>query len=1225
MNDNKLNRNDVEDILALSPTQQGILFHFLNDKDSRVYLEQTSVRIEGPVNRTFLKQAFDILVQNNEMLRTVFRFQGIETPVQVVLKKSSSEVSFENSNENDVAKIREKEYERQFDITKSCFKVRVCIFSENSFELIITNHHIIYDGWGNAVLINEFLDIYENLINGKKYFPPPKAKYKDFIKFSKNINESDQRKFWSSYLQGVDTRTILPKDYLNNSKLDNKILSVYLGKQLFCAIDEFSKSNNVTVSSVLCLAWGMLLQKYNNSSDVVFGTVVSGRNSGIYGVENTVGLFINTLPFRVKNSYKDHIIDIVKKINNDLKSIQEFSFVSASQIKSYCNQDMFNTPFDSILIIENYPISENHLSDEKTLKIRSYTAFEKTNFNMAVFVSLSSDDIKIDFNYNSNLFGLESVRRFQTFYINILKQIISHAENTLDEVSLLPFDETKMLLEGFNKTKLYYSLEENIISLFEKQVLNSPHNIAVEMGKESLSYFELNEKVNKFANYIKSCGIKNGDNVVLLLGRSIEMLIAILGVLKLGAAYIPVDPDYPVSRIMYIIDDCNPSSVIVDNTTVTKFPFEKNVININDPQIEENSRDDPGGIILRNDLAYIIYTSGTTGNPKGVMISHGALTNFILGTKQKIFFQNYSSILSLTTISFDIFVLENLLPLTVGLKVIIASVEQQKDPNALAKLISASKVDMLQMVPSRLQLLLMNPENVCCLKNVKVIMVGGEAFPDALFGMLKSNTSAKIYNMYGPTEATVWVSISDLTDKKIINAGKPIASTEFYVLDENKKLQPIGAVGELYIFGDSLSSGYFNNEKLTNEKFVLNPYKNDGSKMYRTGDLAVWNSDGEISILGRTDFQVKIRGFRVELNEIENVLLKHHLIKQAAVTVNKDDEQTLCAYYVSSSKIAVSEIRNFLLKRLPTYMIPSVYIHLDNIPETPNGKIDRKMLKKLYEKSEHQALSADTHNNMLSDIEKNILKIWQEVLHRENIGVNENFFSTGGNSINLVQMHYKIDSVYPGVFSVMDLFDYNTIFKISQQIESKIGCGKKSFASIKLNCPLQTVGTPSYLNSVVNKDVIDKLLYFSKREGVALKDILIGLYAFVLYQFSEFDTVSFYKIQNKLFSKISIDFSDIESNKELFKVVADEVECFGQIKKVNYELEAKDSNRVCALYCEEYLSKDELLSIKSLFDIRIFVSKTEGELNIDFSTSEKISHTLATDMFTKYVNLLNSL
>ena len=357
MNDNKLNRNDVEDILALSPTQQGILFHFLNDKDSRVYLEQTSVRIEGPVNRTFLKQAFDILVQNNEMLRTVFRFQGIETPVQVVLKKSSSEVSFENSNENDVAKIREKEYERQFDITKSCFKVRVCIFSENSFELIITNHHIIYDGWGNAVLINEFLDIYENLINGKKYFPPPKAKYKDFIKFSKNINESDQRKFWSSYLQGVDTRTILPKDYLNNSKLDNKILSVYLGKQLFCAIDEFSKSNNVTVSSVLCLAWGMLLQKYNNSSDVVFGTVVSGRKSGIYGVENTVGLFINTLPFRVKNSYKDHIIDIVKKINNDLKSIQEFSFVSASQIKSYCNQDMFNTPFDSILIIENYPIS----------------------------------------------------------------------------------------------------------------------------------------------------------------------------------------------------------------------------------------------------------------------------------------------------------------------------------------------------------------------------------------------------------------------------------------------------------------------------------------------------------------------------------------------------------------------------------------------------------------------------------------------------------------------------------------------------------------------------------------------------------------------------------------------------------------------------------------------------------------------------------------------------
>ncbi|WES35778.1 amino acid adenylation domain-containing protein [Ruminiclostridium papyrosolvens DSM 2782] len=555
--------------------------------------------------------------------------------------------------------------------------------------------------------------------------------------------------------------------------------------------------------------------------------------------------------------------------------------------------------------------------------------------------------------------------------------------------------------------------------LFESQALSTPNNTALILGEKSLSYKELNERANQLAWKLREKGVQADRIVGIMVNRSFEMIIGILGVLKAGGAYLPIDPAYPADRIQFMLEDSSSHILLSQKKFVEGIHYEGDFINLDEKAIYAGDDSNPAIINSSKDLAYVIYTSGSTGTPKGVMIEHGAVCNFIRGISEKIDFSEGKTILALTTISFDIFVMETLLPLSRGLSVVIADESQQKNPKLLNELIIQNHVDMLQSTPSRMQLLLRYDEELQGLKYLKEIMVGGEPLPTSLLERLKCLSNAKIYNLYGPTETTVWSTLKDVSLCSSINIGKPICNTQIYIVDENSGLQPVTEEGELCIAGDGLARGYLNRPELTEEKFVANPF-NPGSKMYRTGDLAQWLPDGNIEFLGRIDNQIKLNGYRIELEEIEYQLLKHHSIKEAVVIAKegKEGNKFLCAYFMSDIELQDTVLKEYLSKSLPQYMIPPYFMRLEKFPLTPNGKMDRKWLPEIQNNetsdvNEEQQITEDSEENEIEARVKTIIRASIDIqIQEDSINLKNRFSDFGIDSLLYIKIVVLIENEF---------------------------------------------------------------------------------------------------------------------------------------------------------------------------------------------------------------------
>lgn len=558
-----------------------------------------------------------------------------------------------------------------------------------------------------------------------------------------------------------------------------------------------------------------------------------------------------------------------------------------------------------------------------------------------------------------------------------------------------------------------------IHELFESQALSTPNNTALILGEKSLSYKELNKRANQLAWKLREKGVQADRIVGIMVNRSFEMIIGILGVLKAGGAYLPIDPVYPADRIQFMLEDSSSHILLSQKKFIEGIHYEGDYINLDERDIYAGDDSNPAIINSSRDLAYVIYTSGSTGTPKGVMIEHGAVCNFIRGISEKIDFSEGKTILALTTISFDIFVMETLLPLSRGLSVVIADESQQKNPKLLNELIIQNHVDMLQSTPSGMQLLLRYDEELQGLKYLKEIMVGGEPFPTSLLERLKRLSNAKIYNLYGPTEATVWSTLKDVSLCSSINIGKPICNTQIYIVNENNRLQPVTEEGELCIAGDGLARGYLNRPELTEEKFVANPF-NPGSKMYRTGDLAQWLPDGNIEFLGRIDNQIKLNGYRIELDEIEYQLLKHHSIKEAVVIAKegKEGNKFLCAYFMSDIELQDTVLKEYLSKSLPQYMIPPYFMRLENFPLTPNGKMDRKCLPEIqnnetYGVNEEQQITEDSEENEIEARVKTIIRASIDIqIQEDSINLKNRFSDFGIDSLLYIKIVVLIENEF---------------------------------------------------------------------------------------------------------------------------------------------------------------------------------------------------------------------
>lgn len=1028
--ENKLDKNNIENVMSLTSSQQGMLFHYINDEQSKEYHEQLSLTINSNLNRDLLQKTWDSIIETNEMLRTIFRWKGIDKPVQLVLKKHQvliQYIDFTNELEKDksIENIKLKDFANRIDITKETLRIYLCKLKVDKYEMIISNHHILYDGWSNGIILKELMETYNCLFKNKGINKINKAKFSEFIKYTKSLNQGKQKKYWVDYLESMDGND---NYFSHKEKGIVKEVSHKIDNAKANRIIDFAKANKILLSSVFYGIWGVLIQKLSNSNDVLFGTTVSGRPENIKSIDNMVGLFINTIPLRIKSEEKITFINLIHNVDKELNERKDFENTPLTDIKEYCglgaNEDLFN----SIVVIENYPLDMMNLNN-KVLSIEKFSIVEETNYNMTLKI-LYFDGLEFNFSFNSLAIDENMVNRLGSYLEKFIDTLLDNKNIDIREINLLSEEEKNQILYEFNDTKCDYASNDTIQHLFETQVEKTPDNIAIVFEETELTYKELNEKANQLARELRSKGVKSNSIVAIMVERSIEMLVGIISILKAGGAYLPINPKYPKDRITYMLQDAKAELLIVDNESVGNVKFNNEIININNKKSYSVQKENIDIVNSCGDLAYVIYTSGSTGNPKGVMIEHKQVNNFIHSIVKETNMNSYKSIMFIATICFDICVLETLVPLTQGLKIVIASEKDRTNGDKLSEVIEKNNAEIMVSTPSMINNLLDSNGFVNVIKSLKLLLFGGEELQLSVLEKLYVNNNIKIYNMYGPTETTVFSTIKLINKDERVTIGKPIGNTKIYILSNNKPL-PIGIVGELYIAGDGLARGYLNKPELTADKFVENPFEL-GTKMYKTGDLARWMPDGNIVFLGRIDNQIKIRGFRIELGEIENKLLKHEGVKDAVVVVKggKRNDKYICAYVVTEKKISDLDLKNYLRKSLPEYMLPTYFIRLQKMPLTFNGKLDRKALPQV-----NVELSSNEYETPRNGIEEKLVKIWSEILGVEKIGINDNFFELGGHSLKATTLSAFIHKRINSKVYLKDIFDNPTIKELATFIK----------------------------------------------------------------------------------------------------------------------------------------------------------------------------------------------
>ncbi len=1051
----------IKDLYPLTPLQEGMLFHALYDSSSTAYFEQISYRLKGKLEVSLVEKAIQKLSQRHDILRTVFLYENMDRPIQVVLKEIVPEVIFEDIKTIDteeekeayIRNFKDRDKKRSFDLSKdTLMRVSILQLSDIDYEVIWSHHHILMDGWCLGILMTEFSQIYHSLAENNSPTLPQVTPYSRYIDWLESQDKEQSRKYWSKYLSSYDEIASIPKSkekkisagsYRNERYISN--ISVEKTRKL----SQISGKMGVTLNTIIQTVWGILLSKYNNKKDVVFGAVVSGRPSQIAGIESIVGLFINTIPVRIqydKNTQFDALLEQVQK--EALKSESHHYYPLAEiQAASELKQKLI----DHIIIFENYPIGEQ--IEKLPLNISQVEVFEQTNYALNLIVS-PADKLSIKFGYNANVYDGKFVQTLAGHFLRIIDQIMEDEKANINELELITEEEKNQVLYEFNSTETYYPKDKTIHELFEEQVKKTPEAVALVFKDQKLTYRELNNRANQLAHYLLSLGIGPDVPVGIYGEGSIEMVVGLIGILKAGGAYVPLDPGYPRERVAFMLKDSKVPVLLTQRNLVRKLPEHELRVICLDMDWKKISKLSDQNLIDRvkgKNLAYTIFTSGSTGKPKGVQIPHQALTNFLYSMSKQPGLTEKDVLLAVTTICFDIAALELYLPLIVGAQVVLAGREVASDGTQLLEVLTKSGATVMQATPATWKMLLEAgwEDN----DHIK-ILCGGEAMSKDLANRLLKKGSS-VWNVYGPTETTIWSTlyqVSSVKDIDNLNApetiGRPINNTQIYILDSHLQPMPIGVPGELYIGGDGLALGYLNRPKLNKKKFILNPFsKKTGARLFSSGDSARYLPDGNIEFLGRLDYQVKIRGFRIEPGEIENELLKKPEIKEAVVLAKEadDGQKFLCAYIIAEKeftekelaekelkgkKLTVNELREHLSKSLPDYMIPSYFVQLEQMPQTANGKINRQAL---LEMGENLSTGVAYHppRNVL---EKRLVEIWEQVLGKNHIGIDDNFFMSGGHSLKVINVNSLIHKELKVSLPLKEFFTNPTIRRLARYI-----------------------------------------------------------------------------------------------------------------------------------------------------------------------------------------------
>lgn len=987
------------------------------------------LKIDKNADCKAIEKAFNYFVMKNDSFKT-----------KIILQDSSPKQYFDDFIYEDIEIIDLKdetqllEFESSFPMQQVpildnfLFLAKLLRFPNGSAIFVLTAHHLIADAWTMSLVLEQIYENYKHIIAHEEIDLSPNPSYLDFIKSQESYMTSNKfeidKQFWQDQFKTLPNIVSFKKNIKASIHANRKIFS--LKKSLVEKINEFCKNHSISNYIFLFSIFNIYFKNIFNCDNFVIGNPVLNRSN--FKEKNMTGMFVSIMPFIVNFTKSLSFLDVCKLISKQQKQMYIHIRFPYHEILNFVRKihDFSDSLYDIVFSYQNATIPSyckwlpNH-SQAESLQIHVKNIAEENN------------DLSILYDFLTDIFSEEDINLMHNRILGLIKQVLKEPEIIIDNLEIISSSEKKLLLKTFNDTKAEYSKNSNIVEQFEKIVKNYPNNTAVIDKNTSYTYKEINDKSNFLANIILEKNI-NTDIIAFSLKRSVDMVVTILAILKSGHTYMPIDPEYPIDRINFMLENSKTKVLITNRNFYKKLNYNKNCIYYEDLLFDKEI-ENINLQISNTKPCYIMYTSGSTSIPKAVTIQHYNILNFVKSMQERLNYKPSSNnkVLSVTTICFDIFVFELFPTLLSGLTLVIADELESRSPKLLSNIIKKYQIAKILTTPSRIELLFSDNSYLESLSTIKEFILGGEPLPLPLLHKLQKHTNANIFNLYGPTETTVYSTFKDVTNSNFITIGKPINNTQIYILNDNNHLQPIGLVGEICIGGDGVGLGYYQNIEKTNSVFVKNPYGND--IIYKTGDLGYWTSNGELICLGRKDHQVKIRGYRVELDDISNNILTYEGVTKCVVIdkVDSNGKKYLCAYLTCKHKIDTVDLKKFLVDILPHYMIPSYFIILDEIPLTLNHKVDRKALpdpdfKKIELSSEYVAPNTKT--------EKDLCHIFKDCMHISKIGIENDIFDYHIDSLDIIRIQTKMLD-YNYKLNTQSFYQARTIKNLAQLLENQ--------------------------------------------------------------------------------------------------------------------------------------------------------------------------------------------
>lgn len=1103
MYNKKILKDNVENILPLTELQKGILFRYLESDDCE-YLEQLSISIEGKVDFEIFCQSWKYVLEQNRILKAVYRWEDLREPIQILLKKFNLPIYYidlymtEGNCKEKLNQLIMIDRQKKFDISQGCIRITLIRTSESTYNMIITNMNLLYDGWSIGIICKDFLSFYECLIKGGEPQIASRAQFSDHIEWISNKDSESSKAYWKNILDKWESKTKLP--YYENINEDEKIENVtdIFDNNFYKLMSDLCVRCNITYASLHYAIWGYLLQQYNENSDIMFGALLSGKNSSYEFIDEMVGLFTSCIPFRIQFRENQTVQEYLQYVNKLLIESNEFGDIDHSEIRRICTKETADIVYDSVVIIENYPIPNINGICE-TIKLSNFSLWEKTNYPFVVRVS-NINGKHITFEYKASCFKKENVQRLLSCYLKILQQFIERTEAYLDDIEIIPHEQKKQIYDEWNDTTKQYPLNHLLPKLFEKSANKYANSIALRYENNIITYNELNKLSNQFAWYLIKLGVKSGTHIAVYMNKTIEMVVVILGILKAGCVCVPLDVSFPANRVDYIINDSEAKFIVIN---CEKINFNSNIDNIwyEKEKLYEMNNYAPMCNIKPEDVAYLIYTSGSTGEPKGTMLTHKGIINHAFIKKDVLKITNKDVVANNFSVHVVAAIWQLWTPLLSGASVVIYSEELEFDIYFLLKQVEEDKISVIEMIPSQLDaylMLLKGGDDKLKLSTLRKIALTSEVIRKKTVENFYDIYSIPLVNCYGQTECSddvMHYSIPVECDYDDIPIGKPSCNTLIYILSDTYQLRPIGFPGKIFVSGEGVSKGYWNKPEQTQNKFIKKSYLSDRI-LYDTGDVGEWTENGLVRFRGREDYQVKLRGNRIELYEIEKVFSQIPDVNYVVTIVAKGlgENFILTSFYTSHHEIPIAEIQKYLRDNLPSYMIPAKIIWLSEMPLLPNGKVDRKTLEKYNINSEIDEEKGKEYFETNSIISK----IWEKVLRHNNFTGISHFFEVGGDSLLLLQVRSQLEKHFDIKIPVVELFRHVTISDLASYVEKETLCNKiieKKTSNSRgisrdthINSDIAIVGMSCRFSGAKNKEEYFKNIIQGKETLTRFKD-----------------------------------------------------------------------------------------------------------------------------------------